>query len=722
MTRSRKLLLTAVAGALIATPSLSQAATQSAPQRAPLTALSDLSQAVLPAGDAASNLSFDSRAALPKLAPTAAQRQAVARLGDAQVSWNASGTPRMIGVVGGALTGPSSGEPLAIAQRWLDTHRAVFGLSAADVSSLAVVRDHELPEIGATVLSFAQTFAGIESGLGAIMTVVVDRDGRVVSYAGDSVRSTGLSGAFKLTPAQALSGVVKSLVPDLKGFVAKATGEVLGGYQVFGGSVLGATQYVRKIAFPTPSGARAAYAVLAIESIDDAWAIIVDAETGRPLFRKSLVQHAEGTIYENYPGAKKGGKPKVVSFDANEQSPGGYLDPTGMVGLPGITLLGNNADAAKAWTVPLVAADQYNRTISPTGAFDFAFNDAWGTSNGATGSFVEDADAASVNLFYHHNRIHDEYYEFGFTESAGNFQLVNNEAGGTPGLGGDPIIGGAQSGALNLTSAVLALGRNNANMLTLPDGIPGFTNMYLWEFVDDAFEGEARDGDFDSTIIQHEYSHGLSNRYVGGGGLGSLGTGQSGAMGEGWGDWYAMNHLFREGLTRTAVTAPYVGDPDRGIRNWNYAKSPATYGDYGYDMSGPEVHSDGEIWTATLWTLRTAILKSVGGNQRKASDIAEHLVTDAMPLAPPTPTMLDMRDAILKASELRYKAKYTDLIWSAFASRGMGVSASTVDEADTDPVPAFDVPKKSANGTVAFKVVNASAGGPVKGVRILGGL
>ena len=265
-------------------------------------------------------------------------------------------------------------------------------------------------------------------------------------------------------------------------------------------------------------------------------------------------------------------------------------------------------------------------------------------------------------------------------------------------------MGGAQSGALNLTASVLALGRNNANMLTLPDGIPGFTNMYLWEFVDDVFEGPNRDGDFDSTIIQHEYSHGLSNRYVGGGGLGSLGTTQSGAMGEGWGDWFAMNDLFRRGLTRNAVTAPYVGDKNRGIRNWNYATSPATFGDYGYDMSGPEVHSDGEIWTAALWTLRTRILKAVGGNQKKASDVAEHLVMDAMPLSPPAPSMLDMRDAILKAGELRYRNKYTDLIWAAFAERGFGFSAKTLGETDTDPTPGFDVRKKSLNGTLRFGV------------------
>ncbi len=725
MSLTRKIALAGLAAAMVATPTLSQAAQSSALQTGKVVDLltSDRGSMVLPlGGELLPRLAFDSRATDALLAPTATQRRAVGTFRGAKVTWNRTGTPRSITVPGGFLSGPSSQEPADLARGWLADHAAAFGLSTSDIASLEVVRDHELPKIHARVVSFAQTFGGVTSGFGAILTVVIDKQGRVVSYAGDPVRATGLQGSFDLSAGQALQRTIRSLSPELKSWTAVPTGDTQGGYQVFKAGGLVSTQWVRKIAFPTATGGRAAFATLVVKSMDEAYAVIVDAQTGRPLLRKSLVQHSEGTVYENYPGAQKGGKPVVKSFDANETSPGGWVDPTGAAGIPGPTTLGNNANAAIAWTVPLVAADQYNRPISPTSEFNYEFPDSWAESDGATGSFVADANAAAVNLFYHHNRIHDEMYEFGFTETGGNFQLVNDPASGTLPLGGDPIMGGAQSGALNLTAPVIALGRNNANMLTLPDGIPGFTNMYLWEFVDDVFEAPARDGDFDASIIQHEYSHGLSNRYVGGGGLGSLGSEQSGAMGEGWGDWYAMNDLFRRNLTRTAVTAPYVGDPFRGIRNWNYAKSPATYGDYGYDLSGPEVHSDGEIWTATLWTLRTRILKSVGGHQKKASDIAEHLVTDAMPISPPSPNMLDMRDAILTAGELRYGKKYTDLIWAAFAERGFGVSASTVDGSDTDPVPGFDVMDKKQNGKLTVKVVNGSAGGPVKDVRVLGGL
>ena len=723
MIRSRLSAAAVLSAAALALPTLAQTdavAQAPAPTPARPSLLGGGDAAVPPAGDGLADKAFDSREALATVLPTLAQKQALARIPKATATWNRTGTPRTISVAAGTLTGPTSGAPLAIAKAWLRDNSAVFGLTAQDVAALGVERNHELPGIKATVLSFSQSFGGVSAGIGGILTVVVDRAGRVVSYAGDPVRTGKLVGSFDLTAAEALSSVIDTLVPG-SGFLAKATGEVMGGYQVFAGSVLGPNQLVRKIAFPTADGGRAAYAVLAIKGLDEAWVTIVDAATGDPLFRKSLVAHeSEGDVFENYPGAAKGGKLVTRSFGPTQESPGGWLDPTGLVGLPGITTLGNNANTAIAWTVPLVAVDQYNRPVALDGSFRYDFTNSWQKSGGSLTGYQPDANAAATNLFYHHNRIHDEYYEFGFTESGGNFQLVNKP--GTTGLPADPIFGGAQSGALNLTEAVLPLGRNNANMLTLPDGIPGFTNMYLWEFVDDIFEGPIADGDFDASIIQHEYSHGLSNRYVGGGGLGSLGGTQSGAMGEGWGDWFAMNDLFRRGLTRTAVVAAYVGDEDRGIRNWNYAKSPATYGDYGYDMSGPEVHSDGEIWTAALWTLRTKILKTVRGNQKKASDIAEHLVMDAMPISPPSPSMLDMRDAIVKAGELRYKNTYTDLIWDAFAERGFGASAKTDGENDTTPRPGFDVPRKSLNGKLSLKLVNDSAGGPVKGARVLGGL
>src|SRR5688572_4693828 len=76
-------------------------------------------------------------------------------------------------------------------------------------------------------------------------------------------------------------------------------------------------------------------------------------------------------------------------------------------------------------------------------------------------------NAAITNLFYWNNLIHDIFYHFGFTEAGRNFQFDNRGQGG---LGSDEVLAQAQDGG----------GTNNANFLTLTDGVNGQMQMYVW--------------------------------------------------------------------------------------------------------------------------------------------------------------------------------------------------------------------------------------------------
>lgn len=76
-------------------------------------------------------------------------------------------------------------------------------------------------------------------------------------------------------------------------------------------------------------------------------------------------------------------------------------------------------------------------------------------------------DAITTNLFYWNNIIHDVWYQYGFDESSGNFQ-VNNYGNG--GMAGDEVNADAQDGS----------GTNNANFATPPDGINPRMQMFLW--------------------------------------------------------------------------------------------------------------------------------------------------------------------------------------------------------------------------------------------------
>ncbi len=92
--------------------------------------------------------------------------------------------------------------------------------------------------------------------------------------------------------------------------------------------------------------------------------------------------------------------------------------------------------------------------------------------------------------------------------------------------------------------------------------------MFLWTGTPN------RDGDFDQGIIIHELTHGLTNRLVGNAtGLRGI---QSGGMGEGWGDWFGLTLLAKEG-DDPALSYPFVqfatDNYQRGIRRFPYSTS-----------------------------------------------------------------------------------------------------------------------------------------------------
>ena len=100
-----------------------------------------------------------------------------------------------------------------------------------------------------------------------------------------------------------------------------------------------------------------------------------------------------------------------------------------------------------------------------------------------------------------------------------------------------------------------------------------------------------------------------------------------------------------------------------------------------------EVHADGEIWAETLWDLRRAV----------GATAARGLITSALRLSPKQPSFLEMRDAILQADTIGGGTRRAQ-IWSVFAARGMGYSASTTSANATHATAAFDTPPVVAAG------------------------
>ena len=125
-------------------------------------------------------------------------------------------------------------------------------------------------------------------------------------------------------------------------------------------------------------------------------------------------------------------------------------------------------------------------------------------------------------MFFHVNWLHDRWYEAGFDEASGNAQQDNFGLGG---IDGDPIL--AEGNDFS--------GTDNANMSTPADG--SSPRMQMFRF-DGPNPLPSRTSNHEALITFHEMGHYITNRMVGNGsGLQNV---QGGAMGEGWGDFFAI--------------------------------------------------------------------------------------------------------------------------------------------------------------------------------------
>ena len=399
--------------------------------------------------------------------------------------------------------------------------------------------------------------------------------------------------------------------------------------------------------------------------------------------------------------------------------------------LPSFTTGGNNASTAISEVSFLTPDTHFQRPFSPDRNYDYEWQNTWFNSSCDPSKFDQpggnDDDASTANLFVSHNRMHDWSYFLGFTELNSNMQ-VSNFGNTGPTRENDPEVGNAQAGRRTFN------GRDNANQITLQDGIAPITNQYLWQPLAGAFYAACTDGAYDMAVVAHEYGHAISNRMVAGP---DTGTGNTQGQTESWSD-LIFSEYFRgygintgEGANPFAL-APYVsGNKDRGIRNYGMNNSPLNYSDLEYDGNGTtSPHADSEIWSAVNYDIAEALNDKYDA-QFPSSDKALQLqcakgkqpadecpgnrrwaqiMFDGLLLTPSGSTMLDSRDAMLAADRLRFDGANQAELWDSFARRGMGESASSPNAEDRDPVPGWDSPLADNEATVRFESTDTGGG------------
>ena len=686
--------------------------------------------------------SFDKRTIVPAKPETLAlqlqgEAQLKSRLPSVTVDYDARlGTPKFIRASLGFLTGPNGqGGAVSAAtaqtfaaddsyrpvKAFLAEHTALFNFGAEVLQGAVVSRESVAAHNGMRTVVWQQQLDAIPV-FEAVLIGNITGKGELVALSSqflpDASQSADAGTPNRASleaapPVSAVDAIVKAAASLGESWqaadIVSAGAPVGDGYLPF---KTPRPAYARKVWLPLDCARlRLGWEVLVdLHTQPDRYVVVVDAITGEIWLHRYTTLHISDATYNVYtsdsPSPFSPGWPTpntaqppltsrtlvTIAALSTNASPNGWINDGNN------STKGNNAEAY------LDRNDDYvPDRPQPQGNTNRVFNFPMDLTQDPTNY----ADASQVQLFYWLNWYHDRLYDLGFTEAAGNYQDNNFGRGG---LANDHVLGHVQDGA-DIGQA------NNSFWIPAPDGINGDEHMFIFTGTN-----PFRDGSLDAEVVLHETTHGTSSRLVGGGVL--ISALQTGGLGEGWSDFYALSLLSQ---TSDDVNAVYamggyvtfqifgISLPNYyfGIRRYPYTtdmnKNPLTFKDIDptqasvpqnvplsplfspFDPnSADEVHNQGEVWCVTLWEVRANLVSKYGyaGNQTMLQ-----IVTDGMKLGPANPNFLQARDAIILADQVDNGGANFFEIWSGFARRGMGVSASSPDSSTTIGVhEAFNLP------------------------------
>jgi len=641
-------------------------------------------------------------------------------------------TPRVVAKLDGFLSEASGQDPRSIVFDYVRGNSAAFGLDDSDLAGLKLTRDYTSID-GTHHLVWAQSFHGIRT-FDNDLRASVTADGRLINVMGSPIPHLRLKSVTHrkgpkdaLTSAYADAGVHKTPRGQVGKGDAEETTDFAGGDQA------------HLVLFTEgPGDVHVAWRTRVKATSTQDYDYVVDANDGRLLYRLNTVSYETGNPWDYAPNVQAGPK---AGLSGGSQVTKTFPASTSTSALQSsfAHVYPDTLDLDRVDTPSTSCPECTEVPPSSPGTWNYPFtpNPGGGSSFFCSTTFPQcswDANTAfgwranlrqdATQVFYFVNNFHDHLLAapIGFTPAAGNFE------------GADAVQAEVDDGAQLAGGFPDSSHHDNANMATPADGSPPRMQMYL--FTGTGNGGDQNGGD-DASVVYHEYTHGLSHRLVtDASGQPALRSFQANAMGEGWSDWYATDYLTQQGFDpdtatvgdvkvgyyttggttiRSEPTDCPVGWPDFFACSGGSTPHTGGYtlGDMGHVTTGPEVHADGEIWDQTLWDLRQRLITDLGATTGVSH--AQSLITRAMELAPPDPTFLDMRNAILQADTAAGGADQAR-IWAVFAGRGMGFFASTINGSDTHPVENFDIPPSGAgSASVRGTIRDAHSGAVIAG-------
>ncbi len=187
----------------------------------------------------------------------------------------------------------------------------------------------------------------------------------------------------------------------------------------------------------------------------------------------------------------------------------------------------------------------------------------------------------------------------------------------------------------------------------------GIDNSYSWDKHDVLRFGKGGVDDAeDAEVILHEYGHAIQDSQMVPFGFG--GSAEAGAIGEGFGDYFAVT-----------VSNVVAATPDPAcVADWDsvsYTAGPVhclrrvdTDLHYPEDLNG-RVHHDGQIWSRALWDIRQAL----------GAEVADTIILEAQFDFAPDTNMPAAAEATVATAEELYGSAVANTVLAAFQDRGI---------------------------------------------------
>ena len=659
--------------------------------------------------------------------------------------------------------------PRDVAISYLQDNAAEFGGTAGDFSEYRVVTEYLSQHTRVTHVVLQQQFNGLDIE-NSFATIAVDNDGRILSAGTNFVKGLGdtqvSEESLAFSPAVSAIDAYQAVVSAVGGTLTSnpVVTDMGGGDShpqvLTGGGASTGDVNVELVLSPTASDAVELVWLVQYHPSDGVGSFrgLVGADDGGVKHVINSVYDASYTVYP-LPGGGIGDTSsqtlsgvEVVNPSA---SPFGWHDTNGIEGAEFTDTRGNNVFAQGGDDTPYDPLG-----YRPDGGTELDFNTPYDELSHAT--MQGNVEVQALQAFYIVNLLHDVTHNYGFDEAAGNFQATNYTG---LGLGGDQLI-------VNVADPGTPAGAALCNAYYMP-GMEGTSGTIEMGFCGNA--APSRGSALDTDVMIHEWGHALHTRLQGGpyneGGIN--GVTQTRAMGEGIADYLAL--WFQMDVNDTPDQENYIGeyynnDPG-GIRTQPYsydlAVNPNTFDVVNItDMA--ETYRAGEVWASLLHDLTWELLFKYGGSEDAgamatafnedisqsvgrmpgnltgdtppistltpglpittslgmdaldyttgANNLAFQLLIDSMKLVPFAATFDQGRDAILAADVALTGGVNHDVIWKAFARRGLGFGSFAGDDIFTPTVQtSYGLPP-----TPADIAGNVFIDGDANGVRDIG--